>query len=83
MGAVATTFIAGVVSARKNLTKLYGSLTQLQTIRLGARSENRNPLIKDFLNLASLDDIVFAGWDVKSDNVYEACKKADVLIPQD
>lgn len=83
MGAVATTFIAGVVSARKNLTKLYGSLTQLQTIRLGARSENRNPLIKDFLNLASLDDIVFAGWDVKSDNVYEACKKADVLKPQD
>lgn len=83
MGAVATTFIVGVVAARKNLTKLYGSLTQLQTIRLGARSENRNPLIKDFLNLASLDDIVFAGWDVKSDNVYEACKKADVLKPQD
>ncbi len=83
MGAVATTFIAGVVSARKNLTKLYGSLTQLQTIRLGARSENRNPLIKDFLDLATLEDIEFGGWDVKSDNVYEACKNASVLKPQD
>lgn len=83
MGAVATTFIAGVVSARKNLTKPFGSLTQLQTIRLGARSENRNPLIKDFLDLASLDDIVFAGWDVIDDNVYEAAKRAQVLRPED
>ena len=83
MGAVGTTFIAGVISARKNLTKPFGSLTQLQAIRLGARSENRNPLIKDFLKLPSLDDIVFAGWDVVGDNAYEAAKRADVLKPQD
>jgi len=83
MGAVATTFIAGVASARKNLAKPFGSLTQLQTIRLGARSENRNPLIKDFLDLASLDDIVFAGWDVIDDNVYEAAKRARVLKSED
>lgn len=83
MGAVSTTFMAGVVSARKNLAKPFGSLTQLQTIRLGARSENRNPLIKDFLDLAGLDDIVFGGWDVIDDNVYEAAKRADVLKPQD
>lgn len=83
MGAVATTFMAGVVSARKNLTQPFGSLTQLQTIRLGARSEERNPLIKDFLDLAGLDDIVFGGWDVIADNAYEAAKRADVLKPTD
>ncbi|MEQ9310355.1 MAG: inositol-3-phosphate synthase [Balneolaceae bacterium] len=83
MGAVATTFIAGVVSARKNFTKPFGSLTQLQTIRLGARSENRNPLIKDFLDIASLDDIVFAGWDVIDDNAYEAARRAKVLKSED
>lgn len=83
MGAVATTFMAGVVSARKNLSKPFGSLTQLQTIRLGARSENRNPLIKDFLDLAGLDDIVFGGWDVKADNAFDAAKNAKVLNPQD
>jgi myo-inositol-1-phosphate synthase len=79
MGAVATTFMAGVVSARKKLTQPFGSLTQLQTIRLGARSEGRNPLIKDFLDIAKLDDIVFGGWDVIADNAYEAAKRAKVL----
>lgn len=83
MGAVSTTFMAGVVSARKNLTKPFGSLTQLQAIRLGARSENRNPLIKDFLDLASLDDIVFGGWDVIDDNAFEAAKRAKVLKNED
>ncbi|MEX0722705.1 MAG: inositol-3-phosphate synthase [Gracilimonas sp.] len=83
MGAVATTFMAGVVSARKNLSKPFGSLTQLQTIRLGARSEERNPLIKDFLDIAGLDDIVFGGWDVIDDDAYQAAKRADVLKPQD
>ncbi len=83
MGAVGTTFIAGVISARKNLSKPFGSLTQMQAIRLGARSENRNPLIKDFLKLPNLEDIVFAGWDVVGDNAYEAAKRADVLKPQD
>lgn len=83
MGAVATTFMAGVVSARKNLSKPFGSLTQLQTIRLGARSEERNPLIKDFLDLAGLEDVVFGGWDVIDDDAYQAAKRADVLKPQD
>ncbi|MEQ8523054.1 inositol-3-phosphate synthase [Gracilimonas sp.] len=83
MGAVATTFIAGVESIRKGLSKPIGSLTQMQTIRLGARSENRNPLIKDFLPLANLEDITFGGWDVKPENVYDACVHAKVLKPQD
>jgi myo-inositol-1-phosphate synthase len=83
MGAVATTFMAGVVSARKNLSKPFGSLTQLQTIRLGARSDERNPLIKDFLDIAGLDDVVFGGWDVIDDDAYQAAKRADVLKPQD
>lgn len=83
MGAVATTFMAGVISARKNLSKPFGSLTQLQTIRLGARSEERNPLIKDFLDIAGLDDVVFGGWDVIADDAYQAAKRADVLKPQD
>lgn len=83
MGAVATTFIAGVESIRKGLSKPIGSLTQMQTIRLGARSDNRNPLIKDFLPLASLEDLTFGGWDVKPDNVYDACVHAQVLKPQD
>lgn len=83
MGAVATTFIAGVESIRKGLSKPIGSLTQMQTIRLGARSENRNPLIKDFLPLADLEDLTFGGWDVKPDNVYDACVHAKVLKLQD
>ena len=83
MGAVATTFMAGVVSARKNLSKPFGSLTQLQTIRLGARSNERNPLIKDFVDIAGLDDLVFGGWDVIPDNAYEAAKRANVLKAQD
>ncbi len=83
MGAVATTFIAGVESVRKGLSKPIGSLTQMQTIRLGARSENRNPLIKDFLPLVDLEDLIFAGWDVISDSAYDACTRAQVLDSQD
>lgn len=83
MGAVATTFIAGVESVRKGHTRPIGSLTQLQTIRLGKRSENRNPLIKDFLPLANLEEIEFAGWDVIEDNVYETCVKSGVLKRED
>lgn len=79
MGAVGTTFIAGVESIRKGLSKPIGSLTQMQTIRLGARSENKNPLIKDFLPLADLDDLTFGGWDVIPDNVYDACLRSQVL----
>jgi len=79
MGAVGTTFIAGVESIRKGLTKPFGSITQMQTIRLGARSGNNNPLIKDFLPLADLNDIVFGGWDVFPDSAYEAAARAEVL----
>lgn len=83
LGAVATTFIAGVESVRKGLAKPIGSLTQMQTIRLGMRSEGRNPLIKDFVDLASLQDIEFGGWDVFEDNAYEAARRAKVLDKED
>jgi myo-inositol-1-phosphate synthase len=79
MGAVATTFVAGVEAVRRGGASPFGSVTQLQTIRLGKRSEDRNPLIKDFVPLANLDDIEFAGWDVFSDSVYDAAKRAQVL----
>jgi len=79
IGAVATTFIAGVISIRKGLSKPIGSLTQIGTIRLGKRTEKKNPLIKDFIDLAGLDDLVFGGWDIFPDNAYEAAVKAGVL----
>lgn len=79
LGAVATTLIAGVESIKKGKTHPIGSLTQMSTIRLGKRTENRNPLIKDFVPLASLDDIVFGGWDIYSDNVYQSAMNARVL----
>src|SRR5262249_33682951 len=67
LGAVATTFIAGVEAVRKGLAKPIGSLTQMGTIRLGKRTDNNAPLIKDFVPLASLDDMVFTGWDIYED----------------
>ncbi len=79
MGAVSTTLMAGVLSIRKGLSEPIGSLTQMGTIRLGKRTENRNPLINDFVPLAQLDDIVFGGWDVFEDNAYEAAVHAGVL----
>jgi myo-inositol-1-phosphate synthase len=79
LGAVATTFIAGVLNVRKGLATPIGSLTQMGTIRLGKRTEARSPLIKDFVPLASLDDLVFGGWDIFPDNIYEAAKHAAVL----
>ena len=81
LGAVATTMIAGVVAARRGLATPVGSLTQLGHIRLGKRTEGRNPLIRDFVPIAGLDDLVFGGWDVYADNVYEAALKARVLEP--
>jgi hypothetical protein len=72
MGAVATTFMAGVESIRKNLAAPIGSLTQMGTVRLGKRTDKRAPLIKDFVPLAKLDDLVFGGWDLFKDNGYEA-----------
>jgi len=79
MGAVATTFMAGVDAIRRGLAKPIGSLTQMGTIRLGKRTENRSPLIKDFISLAKLDDIVFGGWDLFPDDAYQAASKAGVL----
>ncbi len=83
MGAVATTFIAGVLSIRKGHGKPIGSLTQMGTIRLGKRTENRSPKIKDFVPLAELDDLVFGGWDIFEDNAYDAALKAGVLDKDD
>ena len=81
LGAVSTTFIAGVMAVRKGIAKPIGSLTQMGTIRLGKRTEARTPLIKDFVPLASLDDLVFGGWDIFDDNCYEAATTAGVLEP--
>lgn len=83
MGAVATTLIAGVLASRKGLSKPIGSLTQMGTIRLGKRTEKRNPLIKDIVPLANLDDVVFGGWDLFTDNAYESAVKARVLEKSD
>ncbi|EFK55916.1 inositol-3-phosphate synthase [Sphingobacterium spiritivorum] len=79
LGAVATTLIAGVAAINKGLSLPIGSVSQLSRIRLGKRTEDRNPLIKDFVPLAKLEDIVFGGWDVYEDNVYVAASKAKVL----
>ncbi|HEX8530444.1 MAG TPA: inositol-3-phosphate synthase [Cytophagales bacterium] len=81
LGAVATTFIAGVVAVRKGLAQPVGSLTQMGNIRLGKRTEHRNPKIKDFVPLAGLNDLVFGGWDIYDDNVYKAALHAGVLDP--
>jgi len=79
LGAVATTLIAGVEAVKKGVSQPIGSLTQMGNIRLGKRTENRNPKIKEFVPIADLNDIVFGGWDVYSDNVYEAAMHAKVL----
>ncbi|ARS40631.1 inositol-3-phosphate synthase [Sphingobacteriaceae bacterium GW460-11-11-14-LB5] len=79
LGAVATTMIAGVAAIKKGISKPIGSLTQMGTIRLGKRTENKQPKIKDFVPLAGLEDLVFGGWDVYEDNVYEAAMNARVL----
>ena len=82
LGAVSTTTIAGVFAVRRGLAKPIGSLTQMGTVRLGKRTEGRSPLIKDFVPLASLNDVVFGGWDIFEDNSYEAAKTAGVLEPE-
>src|SRR5437867_9497724 len=79
MGAVATTFIAGVEAVLRGLAKPIGSLTQMGTIRLGKRTEGRSPLIREFVPLAKLDDIVFGGWDLFPDDAFQAASKAGVL----
>jgi len=81
MGAVATTVVAGVEAVRKGIAKPIGSLTQMGTIRLGKRTDGRSPMIKDFVPLADLNDIVFTGWDIFEDNMYESAMNAGVLEP--
>ena len=79
LGAVSTTFIAGVEAVKRGLAQPVGSLTQLSTIRLGKRTDNRSPMIKDFVPLAKLDDLVFGGWDIFEDTAYESALNAGVL----
>ncbi|MFZ5929373.1 MAG: inositol-3-phosphate synthase [Acidobacteriota bacterium] len=79
IGAVSTTFMAGVEAIKRGLGEPVGSLTQLATIRLGKRTENRTPLIKEFVPLAGLNDLVFGGWDIFEDSAYQAAVKAQVL----
>jgi len=79
MGAVSTTFIAGVVAATKGLGKPIGSISQMGKIRLGKRTDNRNPDVKDFMPLASMDDMIFGGWDIFYENTYDAAMRAGVL----
>src|SRR6058998_12797 len=79
MGAVATTFVAGVEAVRKGISQPIGSLTQMGTIRLGKRTEGRSPKINDFVPLAQLNDLVFTGWDIFEDDMYAAATNAGVL----
>ncbi|MBK5294133.1 MAG: inositol-3-phosphate synthase [Acidobacteriia bacterium] len=81
IGAVATTFMAGVELVKRGAAEPVGSLTQMATIRLGKRTDGRSPKIKDFAPLAKLDDLVFGGWDIFEDNAYEAAAHAKVLEP--
>src|SRR5580698_8175616 len=83
MGAVSTTFMAGVELVRQGHSVPVGSLTQMGTIRLGKRTDGRTPKIKDFIKLAKLEDLVFGGWDVYPDDAYQAAVKAGVLEAKD
>src|SRR2546423_14449327 len=78
LGAVSTTFIAGVEAVKKGIGQPIGSLTQMGTVRLGKRTDNRVPLIKDFVPLARLEDLVFGAWDIFEDSAYEAAMHAGV-----
>jgi len=79
LGAVSTTLVAGVEAVKRGISQPVGSLTQMGTIRLGKRTENRSPKIKDFVPLAELDDVVFGAWDIFNDNAFEAAMNAGVL----
>ena len=79
LGAVSTTFVAGVQAIKKGIAEPFGSVTQMSTIRLGKRTENRTPLIKDFVPLANLQDLEFMAWDIFPNDAYEAALKAGVL----
>src|SRR5260221_1058078 len=79
LGAVSTTFIAGVEAIKEGLAEPIGSLTQMGTIRLGRRTDNRVPKVKDFVPLAKLNDLVFGAWDIFPDSAYDAAMHAGVL----
>lgn len=79
MGAVATTFVAGVEAVRQGYARPIGSLTQMGTIRLGKRTDANTPSINEFVPLAKLDQLVFTGWDIFKDDMYTAASKAGVL----
>ena len=79
LGAVSTTFIAGVEAIKMGLAEPIGSLTQMGTVRLGKRTENRSPAIKDFVPLAGLNDLVFGAWDIFPESAYDAAMHAGVL----
>jgi len=79
LGAVSTTFIAGIEAVKKNIAKPIGSLTQMGTIRLGKRTDKRVPAIKDFVPLANIQDLVFGGWDIYNDNCFQSASNAGVL----
>src|SRR5438034_11620621 len=81
LGAVSTTTIAGVIAVRNGFARPIGSLTQMGTVRLGKRTENRSPKISDVVPLSSLDDLVFGGWDIFEDGCYAAARTAGVLEP--
>src|SRR3954467_6503691 len=79
MGAVATTFVAGVEAVRKGYAKPIGSLTQMGTVRLGKRTEGRTPKVNEFVPLAKLENLVFTGWDIFEDDMHTAASKAGVI----
>src|SRR4051795_7140506 len=79
LGAVSTTLVAGVEAVKRGISQPVGSLTQMGTVRLGKRTDDRSPLIKDFVPLASLDDIVFGAWDIFHDTAFDAAMNAGVL----
>src|SRR5246127_3672508 len=81
LGAVSTTTIAGVIAIRKGLAKPIGSLTQMGTIRLGKRTDGRSPKINEVVPLATLDDLVFGGWDIFEEDSYAAARTSGVLDP--
>src|SRR5438093_5921955 len=81
LGAVSTTTIAGVIAIRKGFAKPIGSLTQMGTVRLGKRTENRSPKISEVVPLSSLDDLVFGGWEIFEDGCYTAAGTAGVSEP--
>ena len=79
MGAVSTTFMAGVIAANKGIGKPIGSISQMGKIRLGKRTDDRNPKVNEFAPLASMKDMVFGGWDIFTENTYDAAMRAGVL----